>query len=228
MEECSSWSTRIHQKLLVSFLPCSMRISRFLPIAVSTLLLFPYAASALEGIGPRVTVTGTVLEVHQTPKQKFDQVGGEIIVKASNGQIVTVVLQDTVKIISEGKLSRKSLITANIQPNMLIRTVGWRVDSKTLSASLVIIQNIELNPVLSLSGVLQGINDNTITVLSDDGKTRTFKITNETTVSISYELTGLDALSLLNKQVLLTMNPNDSSLVRILRITGKKGVILKK
>lgn len=205
-----------------------MRVSRLIPVAISAAMLFPFAASALEGIGPRVTVTGVVQEVRMTEKQKFDQVGGELIVKATNGQIVTVVLQDTVKIISEGKLSRKSMITANIQPNMLIRTVGWRVDSKTLSASLVIIQNIELNPVLSLSGVLQEINGNVITVLSDDGKTRTLKITNETTVSISYELSGADALSLLNKQVLLTLNPIDSSLVRILRVTGKKGVILKK
>lgn len=205
-----------------------MRITRLLPLFATLTVLLPSAASALEGIGPRVTVTGTVQEVHMTAKQKFDQIGGELIIKATNGQIVTVVLQDTVKIISEGKLSRKSLITANIQPNMLVRTVGWRVDSKTLSASLVIIQNIELNPVLSLGGTLQSINGDTITVLTDDGNTSTFKLTNETSVSISYELSGADALSLLNKQVLLTLNPNDSSLVRILRITGKKGVILRK
>ncbi len=205
-----------------------MRTSRLFPILLSLAIALPATALALEGIGPRVTVTGTVQEIHQTAKQKFDQIGGELILKATNGQIVTVPIQDTAKIISEGRLSRKSLIVENIQPNMLVRVVGWRVDSKTVSAALIIIQNIELNPVLSLSGVLQSIDGNTISVLTDDGKTRTLTVTNETTVSISYELSGGEALSLVNKQVLLTLNPLNSSLVRILRITGNKGVILKK
>ena len=202
-----------------------MRIARLLPIALSAAILLPVSAFALEGIGPRVTVTGTVQEVHITPKQAFDQIGGELIIKAENGQIVTVVLQDTVQIISEGRLSRKALIPANIQPNMLIRVRGWRVDSKSLTAALVIIQNIQLNPALSLNGILQSIDAGKISVLSQDGQTRMFNITNETTVNISYELTGKDALSLLGKQVLLTLNPNDTSLVRILRITGNKNLI---
>lgn len=205
-----------------------MRTSRLFPILLSAAILLPVTALALEGIGPRVTVTGTVMEIHQTQKQKFDEIGGELIVKATNGQIVTVAIQDTAKIISEGRMSRKSLIVENIQPNMLVRVVGWRIDSKTLSAALIIIQNIELNPVLSLSGVLQSIDGNTISVLTEDGKTRSLTITNETTVSISYELTGAEALSLKNKQVLLTLNPLNSSLVRILRVTGNKGIILKK
>lgn len=202
--------------------------ARLFPVLLSVAILLPVTAFALEGIGPRVTVTGTVQEVHQTQKQKFDEIGGELIIKATNGQIVTVIIQDTAKIISEGKSSRKSLITSNIQPNMLVRVTGWRVDSKSLTASLVIIQNIETNPSLSLSGTLESIEGNVIKVLSDDGKTRSLKITNETRISISYELTGSDALSLLGKQVLITLNPNDASLVRILRITGNKGVILRK
>ncbi len=204
-----------------------MHTFRFLSILVVA-TLFPATSFALEGIGPRVSVTGTVVEVRMTEKQKFDQIGGELIIKATNGQIVTATIQDTARIISEGRLSRKSLITANIQAGMLVRVVGWRVDRKTVSASMVIIQNIELNPVLSLSGVLQSIDGKSITVLTSDGKTRTFTITNETTVSISYELTGAEALSLINKQVLMTLNPNNSSNIRILRITGNKGVILQK
>ncbi|MSR67731.1 hypothetical protein EXS65_02820 [Candidatus Peribacteria bacterium] len=205
-----------------------MRVSRLFLTLFFAAIFLPSSAAALEGIGPRVTVTGTVQEVRQTQKQKFDQIGGVLIIKATNGQIVTVVLHDTAKIISEGKLSRKTLITANIQPNMLVRVTGWRVDSKTLTASLVIIQNIELNPALSLGGVLQEINGNKISVLTDDGKTRVLTLTNETVVNISYELTGVSALSLLQKQVLLTLNPNDQSLVRILRVTGNKGIIQRK
>ncbi len=205
-----------------------MRISRLLLLSFSAVIFLPVTSFALEGIGPRVSVTGTVVEVRMTEKQRFDQIGGELIIKATNGQIVTATIQDTARIISEGRLSRKSLITANVQAGMLVRVVGWRVDSKTVSASMVIIQNIELNPVLSLSGILQSIDGKSITVLTSDGKTRTFAVTNETTVSISYELSGAEALSLLQKQVLLTLNPNNSSSVRILRITGKSGVTLQR
>ncbi len=205
-----------------------MRISRLLVLFFSAVIFLPVTSFALEGIGPRVSVTGTVVEVRMTEKQRFDQIGGELIIKATNGQIVTATIQDTARIISEGRLSRKSLITANVQAGMLVRVVGWRVDSKTVSASMIVIQNIELNPVLSLSGILQSIDGKSITVLTSDGKTRTFSVTNETTVSISYELSGADALSLLQKQVLLTLNPNNSSSVRILRITGRSGVTLQK
>ncbi len=201
-----------------------MRMLRTFLLLVGVIIL-PESTFALEGIGPRVTVTGTVQEIHMTQKQKFDQIGGEIIMKAENGQIVTVILQDTAQIISEGRLSRKSLIPANIQLNMLVRARGWRVDSKSLTAALVIIQNIQLNPALSLNGVLQSIDGDNISVLSQDGQTRTFGITNETTVNISYELTGKSALSLIGKQVLLTLNPKDQSLVRILRIMGNNGII---
>ena len=219
------YSTNKNAPVFPQFL---MRVSRLFLTLFFAAIFFPSSVVALEGIGPRVTVTGVVQEVRQTQKQKFDQIGGELNIKAANGQIVTVVLHDTVKIISEGKLSRKYLITANIQPNMLLRVTGWRVDSKTLTASLVIIQNIELNPALSVAGVLQQIDGSTISVLTDDGKTRLLTLTNETIVNISYELSGAAALSLLQKQVLLTLNPNDQSLVRILRITGNKGIILRK
>ncbi len=201
-----------------------MRLSPLLSLVV-TLVLLPSSALALEGIGPRVTVTGTVQEVRLTEKQKFDQVGGTLIVKASNGQIVTIILQDMVQITSEGRLSRKALIPSNITPGMLVRVRGWRIDSQSLSASLIIIQNIQLNPILSLSGILQSIDGDKISVLLQDGQSRMFTVTNETVVNLSYELSGASALQLTGKQVLLTLNPENSSLVRILRITGNKPLL---
>ena len=201
-----------------------MRISRLTPLLLSAAILLPVSALALEGIGPRVTITGTVQEVHITDKQKFNELGGELVIKASNGQIVTVVLQDTVEIISEGRLSRKQLLPVNITPKMMVRIRGWRVDSKSLTASLVIIVNIQLNPALSMNGTLQSIDGNTISVLTQDGMTREYKVTNETQVSISYDLTGTDSLTLVGKQVLLTLNPMDQSYVRILRITGRPAI----
>jgi hypothetical protein len=194
-------------------------------LPVSLALSIPIAALALEGIGPRVTVTGTVQEVRITPKQKFNEAGGELVIKATNGQIVNVVLQDTAEIVSEGRLSRKALLPLNIQANMMVRVRGWRIDSKSLSAALVIIQNIQLNPALTISGVLQAIGHDDITILAQDGVTRTYKVTNETTVNISYELSGRDALELVGKQVFLTLNPQDQTYVRILRITGDKPLL---
>ena len=197
-----------------------MRFTRLAPLLFSAVLLLPVSASALEGIGPRASVTGTVQEVHITDKQKFDELGGELIIKASNGQIVTVVLQDKVVIMSEGRMSRKQLLPENIVPGMLVRIRGWRVDSKTLTASLIVIVNIELNPVLNMNGVIQSIDGDKVTVLNQDGVIRTFTITNETTINITYELTGAKALNLIGKQALLTLNPDDTTLVRIMRITG--------
>ncbi len=202
-----------------------MRLSRLAPLLLSAAVLLPVTALALEGIGPRVTVTGTIQEIHISKEQKFKESGAELILLANNGQVVTVVVQDTATIASEGRLSRKLLTPANLSVNMQVRVRGWRVDSKTLTASLVMITNIELNPVLSLSGILQSVQDNKITVLSPDAKTRTLTVTNETQVSVSYDLTGTRGLSLIGKQVLLTLNPVDPTLVRIMRVTGVTEVI---
>lgn len=201
-----------------------MRTSKLISLAVAASTIIPSAAFALEGIGPRVTVTGVVQEINISSQQAFSEEGGEIVMKASNGQIVNVVLTKDTQIISEGRLSRKYMIPANVVVGMQIRARGWRVNTNSLTASLLVIMNIELNPVLSQNGVLKAINGNQITVLTADGKNRTFSITNETEVNMNYTLHGVDALTLIGKQVLLTLNPNNPALVRIIRVTGNKPV----
>lgn len=183
-------------------------------------ILIPTAAFALEGIGPRVTITGTVQEVKISDAESFQEYGGQYVVKAQNGQIVTVVLDKSAQIISEGKLSRKSLLPVNVVKNMQVRVRGWRVGSDSLTASLVVIMNIELNPALSLNGTIQSINGDKVSVLTSDGQTSTFSVTNETEININYALRGTDGLSLIGKQALLTLNPLDSTQLRVLRITG--------
>ncbi len=201
-----------------------MNTSRLVSFAVLTSMLLPASAFALEGIGPRITVTGIVQEVRISKDQAFNKEGAEVIIKATNGQIVTVVLDKYSKIISEGRMSRKDMIPANITVGMQVRTRGWRANSDSLTASLFIIMNIALNPVLSHNGVLTAINGNTITVLGVDGQSRAFTLTNETEVQINYTLYGTNGITLIGKQVLLTLNPNDSKLIRILRVTGDKPV----
>lgn len=191
-------------------------------LASLCVLLLPFPALALEGSGPRIFVTGTIQEIRITKKQAWDEKGGELTVKATNGQLVTIVLQDTAKIISQGRLSRKNLIPADLRTGMMIRTNGWRVDTKTVSASLAIILNIELNPSLSANGIIQSIDNTGITILSQDGVIRAFKVTNETQVNISYDLYGSDGLTLIGKQALMTLNPDDATMIRVLRITGAK------
>ncbi len=199
-----------------------MNTSRLVSFAILTSMLFPTSAFALEGIGPRITVTGIVQEVRISKDQAFEKVGAEIIIKATNGQLVTVVLTKDSTIMSEGRMSRKTMIPVNITVGMQVRVRGWRANSDSLTASLFIIMNIALNPVLSQNGVLTAVDGNKITVLGVDGQSRSFTLTNETEVSINYTLYGTNAVTLLGKQALLTLNPNDSSLVRILRITGDK------
>lgn len=196
--------------------------------AVISSLLVPASSFALEGIGPRVTVTGAVTTVTITEKQKFEEQGGEYIMTAQNGQTVTVVLDKDTTIISEGKLSRKQLLPVNVMAGMQIRVRGWRVNSNTLTASLVVILNAELNPSLSYSGTLQSIGDGTVTVLTADGQNRTYSVTNETQVNVSYDLYGRTGLSLIGKQVLLTVNPLNPSQIKVLRITGDPGAVRAK
>lgn len=187
---------------------------------VASTLLTPVSSFAFEGIGPRVTVTGSVVTVTVTEKQKFEEAGGEYILTAQNGQKVTIVLDKDTKIISEGKLSRKELLPVNVMAGMQIRVRGWRVGTDTLTASLVVILNAELNPALAYSGTIQSIGTDTVTVLTSDGQSRTYSITNESQISVSYDLTGINALTLIGKQVQVTVNPLNTSQVKIMRITG--------
>ena len=191
-------------------------------------LVLPAAAFALEGIGPRVTITGTVQTVSISEKEAFQEYGGQYTVLAQNGQTVTIVMDKDTQIISEGKLSRKSLLPVNVSKGMQVRIRGWRVGSDSLTASLVIIMNIELNPALSLNGVIQSLDGNSVTVLSSDGVTRTFSVTNETEVNINYSIRGSDGLSLVGKQALLTLNPLDPTQLRVIRITGNAEPVRQK
>lgn len=205
------------------FSPLLMRSSRrfatSLLVASATLLSSLPIASALEGLGPRVTVTGTVLEVQLTEKQAFDKVGGTLVLKATNGQIVTIAITKDSEIISEGRLSRKLLVPSNIEAGMQVRARGWRSSTSSITASLIVLLSIEANPDLSGNGTISSIGDNAVTLLSQDGKARTYRITNESEINISYSVFGFRGLSLIGKKAVLTLNPTDAGAVRILRIS---------
>lgn len=183
-------------------------------------LLIPASSFALEGIGPRATVTGRVNAVNITEKQKFEEQGGEYIMTAQNGQKVTVILDKDTKIISEGRTSRKELLPVNVTESMQIRVRGWRVGSDSLTASLIVILNLELNPELAISGVIQSIDTGSVTLLSQDGHSRTFTVHSGTEVSLSYKIYGAEGLTLIGKQAFITLNPYDPTYVRILRVNG--------
>lgn len=193
-----------------------------------SVLFVPVSGFALEGIGPRVTIVGTVVEVHISKDQAFNEYGGEFVIRATNNQLVTVVLDRQSIIITEGQSSRRQLKPTDVVVNMQVRVRGWRVDSETLTGSLFIITNISNNPILTLSGVLQSVDANSISVLLDNGEVRKFTVTNETEVNLSYTIWGMQGLILTNKQVLLTLNPSDRSQVKIIRITGDKTILRTK
>lgn len=186
---------------------------------VSTLLI-PASTFALEGIGPRVTVSGTVQEVNITDKQIFSEEGGEYVIKSTTGQSVTVILDKYTKIISEGKRSRKDLLPVNITPLQEVRVRGWRVDGNTLTASLIVIMNLELNPTLAINGVVQDVQGDKMTVLTPDGLSKTFSVDSGTEVNVNYTITGAEGLTLVGKEVLLTLNPLNMNYVRVIRING--------
>ncbi len=196
-------------------------------LILTSFVVAPLQAFALEGIGPRITVTGTVEEVRLTEKQKFDRVGGEIIITARNGQKVTIVLDDHTSIISEGRVSRKELAPIDIPVGVLIRARGWRIGEDAITASLFIIENVQINPVLAVSGTLLSIDtaSNSITVLTSDGKKQQYAISTNTEVYVSYSLRGIDSLSFIGKKVLLTLHPQQPKTVRIIRITGEKEIL---
>lgn len=196
-------------------------------LVLTSFVVAPLQAFALEGIGPRITVTGTVEEIRLTEKQKFDRIGGEVVITALNGQKVTIVLNEHTSIISEGRISRKELTPIDIPVGALIRARGWRVGEDAITASLFILENAQVNPVLAVSGTLLSIDlpSNTITVLTNDGKKQQYTVATNTEVYVSYSLRGIDSLSFLGKKVLLTLNPQQPKSVRIIRITGEKEIL---
>lgn len=190
--------------------------------------LAPVSVFALEGIGPRVTVTGTVQSMVVSKDQEWQEYGGEMTLAASNGQTVTIVFTKDTQIISEGRMSRKEILPINLTKGMEVRVRGWRLGTDSLTASLVILQNIELNPVLSTSGILQNIDSTGIIVTEQNGIVKHYTVTAETEVNVNYALRGLEGLSLIGKEVLLTLNPRDNTMVRVIRITGNKEEALLK
>ncbi len=200
---------------------------KFLSALVLSVMALPTFAYALDGSGPRATVTGIINEVRITEKQAFSQEGGELTMTAENGQKLTIVLDKYTKIISQGNSSRKQLIPANLLVAMRVRVTGWRLTSDSLSASMIIILNAELNPSLSASGVFVSSTNNSLTMTEQDGKDHTYQITNETQVNINYTLYGTDAITLVGKQVFLTLNPINSAQVRIVRISGRPADLRK-
>ena len=117
---------------------------------------------------------------------------------------------------------RKQMSPSNITTGMDVRIRGWRIDSKSLTASLFVILNVQLNPALSTSGILQSIENDKIKVLNQSGQVSEYFITNETEVTVNYILRGIDGMSFIGKQVLLTLNPRNNLQIRNLTITGKK------
>ena len=193
-------------------------VRRFLLVVLLTTI--PSYAFALEGLGPRVTVTGTLTEIRMTKDQAFKQEGATLILKASNGQRVTVDVPREAAIISEGRLSRKEIIPANLTEGMLLRIRGLRRGVDSLTASLIVIVDIQVNPALSGNGILIATGEETITVLPPSNIPTTYTLTNETEVTISLSTRGQKKLTLIGKTVIFTLNPSDPTQIRVLRISS--------
>lgn len=183
-------------------------------------ILVPVTAFALEGIGPRVTVQGTIEEIRISAQNKWDEYGGEMTLKATNGQNVTIIFQKDTKIISEGRLSRRILLPSDIKLKTRVRITGLRQDTNTIKASLFVITNIETNAVLAGNGTIESINGSTINMVLSNGEKKTFSVTNETEVILNYTIWGANGLTFTGKYVHYTMNPDNTSQIRILRIIG--------
>jgi hypothetical protein len=196
-------------------------MSRLLSFAFILLLSVPFSALALEGIGPRLTIVGIVENIQLTQKELFENVGGTIFLRVTNGQLVTVKIGKYTEIISEGKTSRNKLLPINITKNMQLRIRGLREGSAGLNASLIVVTNVALNPALSANGKVESIDAYGITVLTSSGTRQLYEITNETEINVSYIMTGKEGTTLIGKTALLTLNPNNGSQVRILRITDR-------
>lgn len=211
---------RVNSRLLDAIIPLLFMRRTLASAVLFSTLLVPASSFALEGIGPRATVVGEVKTVTITEKQKFEEQGGEYTMTAQNGQTITVILTKDTKIISEGKTSRKQLLPVNITPDMYVRVRGWKNGSDSLTASLIVILNLELNPTLAVSGVIQSIDSDKVTLLTQDATSRTFTINTGTEVNINYKLYGPQALSFIGKEAFITLNPYDPTNVRVLRIQG--------
>ncbi len=197
------------------------RLSSLLVVA-SFLLVLPFSVFALEGIGPRLTVAGTIESVEFTQKQLFENVGGTVYLRVkSNNQLIKATIGQYTEIISEGKSSRKKLLPINLLKGMDVRIRGLRDGVAGLNASLIVVTNISLNPVLSSAGKIEALDAYGVTLLTPSGERKLYEITNETEVNVSYVMIGKEGATLIGKTAILTLNPKNGSQVRILRITDK-------
>lgn len=190
-------------------------------IATFATILVPASAFALEGIGPRVNIVGTVTSATFTDQQKADHVGGILKLTAkTNGQVITVNMDDFTQVTSEGQSSRKRIATTDIQENMQLRIRGTRQGTDSIYASLIVIENAQTNPVLTNYGTILSIDGGSITVQLSNNETRSILIGNETEVNVSYQLFGAGALSLIGKDVFITLNPQNKNQAKVLRIVA--------
>jgi hypothetical protein len=180
----------------------------------------PALGFALEGVGPRVSLQGSVQEVNLTDEQRFTQHGGELVITANNSQTVTVVIGRNTKIIMEGRSSRKQPIPDDIRPDMTVRVVGTRLGTDSVNASLIVITNIQKNPALNGNGIIQSITDDSVTLLLPDGTTKTLAVDSNTEVKVNYSIRGARGMTLIGKQAIYTVSLGDRNTVNILTVTG--------
>lgn len=193
--------------------------------AVITSLIIPLSALALEGQGRRVTLNGVVLSVQYTDMQRFDKVGGTVTLEATNGQRVKVNLLSTTTYLVEGRSSRSSrsrITSADVKTGMLIRVSGVRKGTDEVDASLLTFLGIDKSPELSVAGRLQSIGPDNITVLLVNGQAKIYTLTAETEVTVDYMQNGIQALTLYNKYVQLTLNPRNPLQIKLMRVNARQ------
>ncbi len=176
---------------------------------------------AEETLSFRVTVSGEIIDTTLSPQQQFDKSGGSFRVKAANGSIFSFLIDKETQYIIEGRNSRATnsrLTNQNILAGMNVLVRGVRVDATTARASLIIIKNPAKDTSLNVSGVIQSVGANTLTLLQTDGKTRTITLNNDTEVNVSYQVFGLSALTFVGKNVSIVLNPQDLTVARVVRI----------
>lgn len=189
-----------------------------LGLASISVFLLPTLTFALPGVGNRLTVAGTIERVTITADQKFNGWGGEVVLRATNGQAVTVVMNKYTRIISEGRTSRKEARPVDLKVDMTVRITGLRLGTDSMSASVVIVTNVERNPVLAANGIITAVGTDSVTILNQSGKPQTFSVNIDTQIVVDYSLYGTSALTFIGKQALITINPDNSSQAKIIRI----------
>lgn len=203
---------------MFAFPPLRM-IRRLLPtISFVVLSLLPVSALALPGQGPRVDIEGQILQVNLTKDHIFNKKGGEVVVKISNGQTIQVILMNNAKIITEGRLSRKSAIPADLRAGMNVRARGLRLTVDSINANMIVITNLEKNPGTSANGIIQAIGDTSISILNPAGVTQTFSINSDTEVNVEYKDKGRNGLNFVGKQAFLSFSRGNPQLVKIVRV----------